>query len=231
MLASGTRVEILKNLKERNYTVSELAQKLGHSKSTLHEHLERLMDANLIEKADNYTDKWVYYRLSRRGKELFADSGKRFVVIISSVFLAIGIMMIALSFFSASLFAPQYLSAARAPAPAGGQASDSVLKTYNVAVQSAPAAGKAADETTEGGTGTEAATITETSDIMAIGGQEGSQTPESQNQEAQAQEFPYLLAGGILFIVVAFIVGQKYRTSPEKMFLEKKKGKKWASEK
>jgi hypothetical protein len=57
-----------------------------------------------------------------------------------------------------------------------------------------------------------------------------SQTQTPSSAEAPAQEFPYLLAGGIIFIVAAFIVGQRYRTSPEKMFLEKKKGKKWGFE-
>ncbi len=212
VLASGTRVEILKNLKARNYTVSELAQRLGHSKSTLHEHLERLMDANLIEKADNYTDKWVYYRLSRRGKELFADSGKRLVVIISSILLAIGILQIAVFFLSAQLFVPQMQYGARAPAPEMGPAGDSTAKTYDIVGQATPAAEKVLSET------------------AATGGAqpEAAGTPRDNGAaEAPKQEFPYLLAGGVLFILAAFIVGQKYRSSPEKMFLEKKRGGKW----
>ncbi|MFH1234727.1 MAG: winged helix-turn-helix domain-containing protein [Candidatus Diapherotrites archaeon] len=218
VLASGTRVEILKNLKERNYTVSELAQKIGHSKSTMHEHLERLMNANLIEKADNYTDKWVYYRLSRRGKELFADSGKRVVMLISSVFLAIGIMMIALSFFSASLFLPSQLMAG-APGPEMKAQSDNILvKNYAVTV--------ATPSAEEGAVDRAQATVAG----APPSAEEAAPLPEPSQAEAKAQEFPFLLAGGILFIVAAFIVGQKYRTSPDKMFLEKKKGKKWGFE-
>ncbi len=107
ILASDTRVEILKKLKERNYTVSELAQKLGHSKSTLHEHVSRLVEASLVEKADNYTDKWVYYQLSRRGKGLFVDNTKRVVVVLSLLLLIVGGMQLIYFFNALPLLGPQ----------------------------------------------------------------------------------------------------------------------------
>ncbi|MEM0359736.1 MAG: winged helix-turn-helix domain-containing protein [Candidatus Diapherotrites archaeon] len=209
VLASPTRVEILKNLKSRNYTVSELAQKLGHSKSTMHEHLELLMKANLVEKADNYTDKWVYYRLSRRGKELFADSGKRIVVVISSVLLAFGIMLLALSFLPAIF--PQTMQESYLIA---GKPSDTVTgKQFKV--QSTPEPEMPLGANSEKG-------IPSADTTSAL-----TEQPET---KARAIEFPWLLALGITLIVAAFIVGQKYRLTPEKMFLEKKKGKKMGFE-
>jgi len=104
-LASDTRVEILKKLKERNYTISELSSKLGHSKSTLHEHISKLVEANLVERADNHTSKWVYYRLSRKGRGLFVDSTNRVVVIFSTILLVVGVMQLTVFFTSLSLLA------------------------------------------------------------------------------------------------------------------------------
>lgn len=205
-LASDTRVEILKTLKERNHTVSELSQKLGHSKSTLHEHLTRLMKADLVEKADNYTNKWVYYRLSRRGKELFADSTKRVVVIISSILLIVGVMQLAVFFTSVPLLSPT-------PKPiyvaTGAEAEETVSPE---AISKAYPFEQPMPEEEQ-----RVVTQREIEEQRAGG--------EFEPQPGAKEEIPYFFIGGISFISAAFILAHYYHTRPNKIFLEKKEKK------
>ena len=87
-LASETRVEILKHLDGTQKTVSDLARDMEMNKATMFQHLEQLVDAGLVKK-DSEEDrattvkggpldapvagppkKWVYYRLTGKGKNL-----------------------------------------------------------------------------------------------------------------------------------------------------------------
>jgi DNA-binding transcriptional ArsR family regulator len=87
-LASETRVEILKKLDGTQKTVSDLARDLDMNKATMFQHLEQLVDVGLVKK-DSEEDrattvkeapnvapvqgppkKWVYYRLSWKGKNV-----------------------------------------------------------------------------------------------------------------------------------------------------------------
>lgn len=68
-LAVDTRVTILKNLDEHKATLSDLAEDLKLSPSTVKEHLDRLVAADLIEQIDSGT-KWKYYRLTRKGRSV-----------------------------------------------------------------------------------------------------------------------------------------------------------------
>lgn len=96
VLSSDTRMQILKLLANRNYTVSELAKKLNYSKSTIHEHINKLLEAGLIERVDSgFANKWVYYKLSKKGSQLF-DRTRKVVVIVASVFLLLGTLQLAL---------------------------------------------------------------------------------------------------------------------------------------
>jgi DNA-binding transcriptional ArsR family regulator len=65
VLSSHTRLEILRNLRQRQMTLSDLARALEFCKSTIHEHLKRLLEAGLIYRITGR--KWIYYRLSRKG--------------------------------------------------------------------------------------------------------------------------------------------------------------------
>ncbi|MCD6247140.1 MAG: winged helix-turn-helix transcriptional regulator [Candidatus Diapherotrites archaeon] len=104
VLASDTRLEILKLLANRNHTVSELATKLSHSKSTIHEHINRLVEAGLIERVNSgYANKWVYYKLTKKGMQLF-DRNKRIVVIIASLFMLLAFSQLALLFLHSFYF-------------------------------------------------------------------------------------------------------------------------------
>ncbi|MBU0762053.1 MAG: winged helix-turn-helix domain-containing protein [Candidatus Altiarchaeota archaeon] len=69
VLAADTRIEILKSLSEHKLTLTDLSEKFGMSPSTIKEHLDRLVDAGLIE-ADERGMKWKYYRLTRKGENI-----------------------------------------------------------------------------------------------------------------------------------------------------------------
>jgi DNA-binding MarR family transcriptional regulator len=99
VLASDTRIEILKLLTKRNYTVSELAKKLNYSKSTLHEHIRKLEESGLIERVNSgYAPKWVYYRLTSKGMQLF-DKTRRIVLIVASLFVILAFAQLAVLLF------------------------------------------------------------------------------------------------------------------------------------
>lgn len=69
VLASETRIGILKELDKTQLTVSDLARALDMSKATLFEHLEKLIKAGLIRKKEDER-KWVYYKLTWKGKNI-----------------------------------------------------------------------------------------------------------------------------------------------------------------
>ena len=70
-LFSKTKIEILKKLNERNYTVSELSKILGKSKSTISEHLNALYKMGLVDKESH--SKWVYYKITTKGKKVLEN--------------------------------------------------------------------------------------------------------------------------------------------------------------
>ncbi|MDO8428416.1 MAG: winged helix-turn-helix domain-containing protein [Candidatus Diapherotrites archaeon] len=73
VLSSDVRSNILKSLQERRKTVTELAQEFNLSKSTLHEHLAKLTEANLIARNETYTDKFIYYDLTSKAKQILGS--------------------------------------------------------------------------------------------------------------------------------------------------------------
>ncbi len=70
MLASDTRIDILNRLDERRKTVTELSRELNLTKATIHEHLSKLSGAGLIRRNNEIGHKWVYYELTRKGREI-----------------------------------------------------------------------------------------------------------------------------------------------------------------
>jgi len=79
VLASDTRIEILKRLDESQLTVSDLSRKLDMNKATVHEHLTKLIGVGLVKKDDS-PRKWVYYRLTWKGKNLLHPERVRVMV-------------------------------------------------------------------------------------------------------------------------------------------------------
>lgn len=87
VLSSDTRLDILKSLSERKKTVTELAENLNLSKSTVHEHLKLLTKAGLVKRIDT-SNKWVYYGLTWKGFRLIQNNLKKVILMLSIVFLS-----------------------------------------------------------------------------------------------------------------------------------------------
>lgn len=67
VLSSDTRVAILKSLDSSGrMTITGLTDALNLSKSTVHEHLTRLVEAGFVKKDDSR--KWVYWELTHKGR-------------------------------------------------------------------------------------------------------------------------------------------------------------------
>lgn len=89
-LASETRLSLLHSLDERRKTGSELARDLDLNKATVHEHLQLLVAAGLVKKADEGR-KWIYYDLSWEGKRLLhPEQGATFAVLLGLSILSAG---------------------------------------------------------------------------------------------------------------------------------------------
>ncbi|VVB65519.1 von Willebrand factor type A domain protein [Candidatus Gugararchaeum adminiculabundum] len=69
VLSSDTRQDILQELLEGDRTPTDLSSKLGKSKSTVVEHLDKMVEAGMIEKIERPGKKFVFYKLTRKGKD------------------------------------------------------------------------------------------------------------------------------------------------------------------
>jgi DNA-binding transcriptional ArsR family regulator len=98
VLASNTRIEILKLLDESQFTVSDISRKLDMNKATVHEHLSKLMEVGLVKKDDS-PRKWVYYRLTWKGRNLLHPERVRVMVSLGIMLtvIVVGALLIALS--------------------------------------------------------------------------------------------------------------------------------------
>ncbi len=74
-LSSGTRMEILNTLLEGERTPTDISSKLNKSKATIVEHLDKLREADLVEKIEVDGRKWVFYKLTPRGKSIIKKGG------------------------------------------------------------------------------------------------------------------------------------------------------------
>ncbi len=92
-LAVDTRVRILKSLKQRRKTLSEIAQEMKMSVSGVKEHLETLEGADLVKKMDD-GHKWKYYELTKKGADLVAPKELRVWVVLSIAMIALIISML-----------------------------------------------------------------------------------------------------------------------------------------
>lgn len=90
LLASDTKVKILKLLQTRDHNLSEISRKLNLSKSTVKEHIDKLISAEIVKEVDR--GKWKYYTLTKYGKKLIGNKednnvNVKRVVIILGLFL------------------------------------------------------------------------------------------------------------------------------------------------
>jgi DNA-binding transcriptional ArsR family regulator len=92
-LTSDTRIGILKMLDMRQMTTTELASALEMAKSSVHEHLQKMVEAGLVEKQETER-KWTYYYLTRKGRSILHphETAKILILIgLSIVALATGV--------------------------------------------------------------------------------------------------------------------------------------------
>jgi len=112
-LTSKTRTEILKLLKKRNYTLSEISEKLKISKTTAKEHIDILVEGRLIEQLPS-ANKWKYYTLTKDGRKLVGEEGPKRVVITLVAFI-VG-MLLSVYGFTGALAPLGQMSGTEAPA-------------------------------------------------------------------------------------------------------------------
>ncbi len=94
-LSSETRTKILKMLKERNHTTTELSIKLDMSVTTIKQHMKTLQNYGFVEVIDEGR-KWKYYKLTKKAKEMLNKKQEQndvMIVLTATIligFLAIG---------------------------------------------------------------------------------------------------------------------------------------------
>ena len=118
-LAVDTRVKILKSLKQRRKTLTEIAKEEGMSVSGIKEHLSVLESVGLIEKIDD-GHKSKYYELTKKGREVVGPKEVKVLIVLSTSILA---LLISLLFMLGPAAAPMGAQTRRGPATAGATAS------------------------------------------------------------------------------------------------------------
>lgn len=74
-LSSETRLGLLHELQARDLTPTDLSTRVGKSKATVVEHLDRLIDFGFVERKEEEGKKFVFYGLTRKGKEVLRRAG------------------------------------------------------------------------------------------------------------------------------------------------------------
>ncbi len=69
LLENGTRAGIMQELSLADKIPTDLSARLGKSKATIVEHLDALLQAGFVEKIETPGRKFVFYRLTRKGKQ------------------------------------------------------------------------------------------------------------------------------------------------------------------
>lgn len=95
LLASDTRLSILRLLDKRRMTVSELARQLDLNKSTVHEHLGKLVEGGLIKRDESEEREFVYYELTKTARYVLQPASARFVLLMGWA-AAAGVVVLAL---------------------------------------------------------------------------------------------------------------------------------------
>jgi len=97
-LASETRTGIIKLLRDRNHTLTEISRKLQLAAPTIKQHLGILEKAELIQELDEGR-KWKYYCLTRKGRNIFSHDTPINVLIVLGV-TAVALVGLLYSFIS-----------------------------------------------------------------------------------------------------------------------------------
>ncbi len=87
-LGADTRINILKNLARKRMTQAELADALGISAPSVKEHMDQLVNVDLIEVNDTGR-KWKYYSVTQKGKTIVEPSNVKVWFLLSISLLAL----------------------------------------------------------------------------------------------------------------------------------------------
>ncbi|MFH1402869.1 MAG: winged helix-turn-helix domain-containing protein [Candidatus Altiarchaeota archaeon] len=109
VLAADTRVEILKRIESHKKTLTDLAQEMGMSPSTIKEHLDKLVSAGLIEHVERGT-KWKYYKLTYKGRGVLNPAETKVWIMLGVSLLLLGASMISLHTHLADIVSIQPLA-------------------------------------------------------------------------------------------------------------------------
>ncbi len=106
-LAADTRIEMLKALSLHKLTLTDFSSKFGMSPSTIKEHLDRLVEAGLIEVEDRGM-KWKYYKLTVKGENIVTPVETKVWIL-----LGVSVLMLLASGFTvissiSSMVSPQF---------------------------------------------------------------------------------------------------------------------------
>lgn len=113
-LSSRSRISILKKLDARCMTVTELSKTENLAKSTVHEHLEKLLDVGLVGKKEG-NHKWTYYEITEKGIILLHPQEKNKILVL----LSFSVVSVACGFAYIAKFMTDYLRQGTYP-PAEG---------------------------------------------------------------------------------------------------------------
>lgn len=100
VLASDTRLDILKLLRKRRMTLTELATALNLKKATILEHLQKLGAVTLVKRREDER-LWVYYELTPRGNQVVNPGRTRFYLLVGTSALAAVVAVAAFAFLQA----------------------------------------------------------------------------------------------------------------------------------
>lgn len=133
-LSSDTRLQILKALDARPLTVSELGRLLALNKATVFEHLKQLGGADLIKRVDDEGRKWVYYKLSWKGRNVVHPENVQFMLMLGTAALSLGGLVAQLV-----RLLPGWLDSGSRPEISGGDGSGDADAPDRNAAPAAPA--------------------------------------------------------------------------------------------
>ncbi|MBR9707701.1 MAG: winged helix-turn-helix transcriptional regulator [Candidatus Diapherotrites archaeon] len=131
-LSSDSRVNLLKALKKRRKTLTELSKELSLGVSTTKEHLQHLEKAGLIEQVDEGY-KWKYYELTSKGSGVVSpESSMRINVLLGSALASV--------FVTASLLFNKVQGVSQVGVAMAAEAGADVMSAPTSAPLSAPVA-------------------------------------------------------------------------------------------
>lgn len=139
-LASETRAGIIRLLRQRNHTLTEMSKKLSLAAPTIKQHLGILENAELIHELDEGR-KWKYYCLTRKGQNIFSQETpvNIFIVLGASVIGLCGMIYFFLSTMESKAvsFAVEYLPKSDATLAAGNAVQETAPAVADSARQAA----------------------------------------------------------------------------------------------